>query len=223
MRYARELAGAASYLPHELRERISKGETSSERRQVAVLVADLVDFTKMASTMDPKDVFGLLNDCFRQMVRPVRKHRGWVPDLLGDGIMAVFTALGDEPKPDKDKVTRAVRAALEMTRAMQRLSQEMRSRLGVSLQLRTGISCGEAMLGSLGVGQRLSYTAVGKIVNLAFQLQGEAPAGEILVSQSVEQATRDLFRYRYFDALRIKGFDEPVPAFVVEKRQKPEG
>jgi adenylate cyclase len=223
MRYARELAAAAPYLPHELRKRISNGETSSERCQVAVLFADLVDFTKMASVMDPKDVFGLLNDCFQKMVRPVLKHHGWVPSLPGDGIMAVFRSVVDAPESDEDEGVRAVRAALEMTRRMRDLSREMRLRLGVSLRLRTGISCGEAMVGSVGVGQTLSYTAVGKIVNLAYRLQEEAPPGVILVSQSVQQATQELFNYRYFDALPIKGFEEPVPAFVVKSRQKPKG
>ena len=76
--------------------------------------------------------------------------------------------------------------------------------------------------GSVGVDEQLSYTVVGRTVNLAFRLQELASPGAIYVSQSVQQATQNLFRYRYQDAIEIKGFDELVPVFAVENRQEPQ-
>ncbi len=214
VRYARELAGAAPYLPHVLRERISKGETSSTQCKVAVLIADLVDFTRLTSRMEPEEVFDVLNTCFRRLGGHVTRHGGEIDKFLGDGLMAVF--FGSES--GEDHTARAVGAALAMSIDMRNFGQSPHPKMAGPLRLHMGVSCGAAIAGTVDV-RPLSYTVVGRTVSLAFRLQEEAPPGEILVSQPVQQATHSLFEYRYFDALSIKGFDKPVSTFVVENRR----
>lgn len=225
MEYARDLARVyavqkrmAKYLPGGLRERIRVGEggslTGGQRRYVTVLFADLADFTLISSRLDPEDIFDLLNTCFRQLVAHIYKYGGEVDKFLGDGIMAVFGA----PEAHEDDPVRAVQAALDMDVEMRELSRRLRPRLGETLQLHIGISCGEVIAGNVGVDEQQSYTVVGKTVNLAFRLQEVAEPGMILVSQSVQQATQHLFRYRYYRDLEIKGFQGKVPVFILENR-----
>lgn len=222
--YARDLARVyavqkrmAQYLPSGLRERISDGTkpVSGERRQVTVLCVDLAHFTRLTSRLEAEDVFDLINACFRRLVSHIFKYGGMVDKFLGDGIMAVFGA----PVAHEDDAVRAVQAALDMDVEMQDFSRRMYPQLGAPLQLHTGINCGEVIAGSVGVDEQLSYTVVGRTVNLAFRLQEQAAPGEILVSQAIQQATHNSFKYRYHKDFQIKGFEEPIPVFVVENRQ----
>ena len=225
--YARDLARVyavqkrmAQYLPSGLRERISDGvkPVSGERRHVTVLCADIANFTSLTSRLDPEDVFDLINNCFRRLVSHIFKYGGMVDKFLGDGIMAVFGA----PVSHGDDPLRAVQAALDMDVEMQEFSRSMYPQLGAPLQLHMGINCGEVIAGSVGVDEQLSYTVVGRTVNLAFRLQEQAAPGDILVSQAVQQATHGHFKYRYVKDFEIKGFQEAVPVFVVENRQSPQ-
>jgi len=227
--YARDLAKVyavqkrmAKYLPSSLRERLQVGEESglagAQKRQVAVLVADLVDFTRLTARLKPEDVFELLNTCFRQIVTHIYKYGGEVDKFLGDGIMAVFGAL----EAHEDDPVRAVQAALDMDIEIRKLSAQLHAQLGGPLQLHIGVSWGEAIAGNVGVDEQQSYTVVGKTVNLAFRLQALAEPGMILVSQSVQQATHHLFQYRYYKDLEIKGFQGTVPVFVLENRRQPQ-
>ena len=227
MEYARDLAKVyavqkrmAKYLPGGLRERIRTGEGSSwiagQRRQVTVLFADLVDFTRLTARMEAEEAFDLLNTCFRRIVNHIYKYGGEVDKFLGDGVMAVFGV----PEAHEDDPVRAVRAALDMQMEMQKLSHQLQSQLGAPLQLHIGIHCGEVIAGNVGVDEQQSYTVVGTTVNLAFRIQQISEPGTILVSQAVQQATQHLFRYRYYRDVELKGFAEPVPAFVLESQEQ---
>lgn len=225
MHYARDLAKVyavqkrmAKYLPGGLRERIRSGEGSSwiagQRRQVTVLFADLVDFTRLTARMEAEEAFGLLNTCFRQIVTHIYKYGGEVDKFLGDGVMAVFGI----PEAHEDDPARAVQAALDMDAEMCRLGRQLQEQLGGPLQLHIGIHCGEVIAGNVGVDEQQSYTVVGATVNLASRIQQISEPGMILVSQAVQQATQHLFRYRYYRDVELKGFAEPVPTFVLESR-----
>ena len=66
LRYARDLKRMAPYLSRELRQLLGEDDrcVEGQRRQVAVLVADLVNFTHLTDGLDPGYVFRLLNKCF---------------------------------------------------------------------------------------------------------------------------------------------------------------
>jgi len=225
--YAQDLARAyavqkhmAQYLPIGLRSRISQGagRVAGERRYVTVLFADMVDFTCLASRLDPEEVFSLVNACFRRLVSHVFKYEGTLDKFIGDGLMALFGALiAHEDDPD-----RAVRTALDMQAEMKVISREMQPRLGVPLEIRIGLSSGEAIAGSIGVDEQLSYTVIGETVNLACRLQELAGPGDIVVSESVYQQTEHLFEYQPLGDFNVKGIVTPVPVFSVRGRREPQ-
>ena len=133
--YARDLAHAyaaqkrmAQYLPGDLRERITAGShfASGERRQVTVLFADLVDFTRLSSRLEVEEVFALINASFRRLVSHIFKHGGMIDKFLGDGIMAVFGAT----ETRDDDAFRAVQTALDMEAEIREFSQGNASTLG---------------------------------------------------------------------------------------------
>ena len=135
--------------------------------------------------------------------------------------MVIFGA----SRSQSDDPAHAVQAALDMNKEMLDFGRVMHRQLGAPLQLRTGISYGEVMVGDVtmkvGLHEQRRYTVVGRTVNLAFRLQTRALPGAVLVDQTVHDATQDLFTYHPFEALKVKGFEGTVPAYRVVNRQEP--
>ena len=83
---------------------------AGERRQAAVLFADISGYTALCASMDAEHVQALLNRFYALTDRTVAAYGGSIIDHAGDGVLAVFgapVAYGNDPE-------RAVRAALEL-------------------------------------------------------------------------------------------------------------
>ena len=89
----------ARFAPSEVVEHvISTGEPpGGQTKEVTVLFADLVDFTKLSESLDPEVLVNVLNRYFTRMSRAITDHRGHVSKFIGDGILALFGALGRNP------------------------------------------------------------------------------------------------------------------------------
>ena len=82
----------------------------AERRQVTVLFADMVGFTKFSERSGEEAAFTLMRSLSKLMDDAVREQGGAVQAFTGDGIMAVFGA----PVALEDAPLRACRAALSI-------------------------------------------------------------------------------------------------------------
>ncbi len=78
-----------------------------------------------------------------------------------------------------------------------------------------GISSGEVVVGNIGSPQHMDYTAIGDEVNIASRLQSMAEGGQILVSDSVYSATKDMFEFRKIGSVIVKGKKKAVETFEV--------
>ena len=65
-------------------------------------------------------------------------------------------------------------------------------RQGHELGFGIGIAQGYATLGQIGFAERIDYTAIGTVCNLAARLCGEAKDGQILISRRVAAAVEDM-------------------------------
>ena len=87
-------------------------------------------------------------------------------------------------------------------------------RLGVGV----GVASGFVTVGVIGAASRLEYTAVGPAVNLASRMCSEAEHAEVLVDQRTNELLGSLARERELrpgEALRLKGYEQPVPSYVL--------
>jgi adenylate cyclase len=120
----------------------------------------------------------------------------------------------NDPLPFTDHAARAVRLAVAMREQMASLLEIWRQR-GHALGAGTGIALGFATMGQIGFEGRFDYAAIGSVTNLAARLCAEARDGQILVSQPVFGAVRDLVEAEEVPPLHLKGFAQPVPAYNV--------
>lgn len=189
-----------------------------EQREVAVLFVDAVNFTRLSSSLDAESTFRLVNDFLSHLVAAVHRYDGLVDKFTGDGLMAVFGA----PRAHENDAELAVRAALDMQKAMDDFAVEARTRIGAPLQVRIGIHVGSAVAGIVGSDEQAAYTVIGETVNIAARLEGQARPGHILVSERVHQLTQAFFDFRNVGFITLKGVEEPFGVFeVIGQRSEP--
>jgi class 3 adenylate cyclase/tetratricopeptide (TPR) repeat protein len=167
-----------------------------ERKVVTVLFCDLVGFTARAESLDPEDVEALLGPYHARVRAELERHGGTVEKFIGDAVMALFGA----PVAHEDDPERAVRAAL----AIHDFALEE------GLELRIGVTTGEALVRLDAQPDSGEGMASGDVVNTAARLQAAAPVNGILVNEATHRATRDAVEYEDAPAVEAKGKSEPV-------------
>jgi class 3 adenylate cyclase len=171
-----------------------------ERKVVTVLFADLVGFTARAESLDPEDVEAILRPYHGRLRSELERHGGTLEKFIGDAVMALFGA----PAAHEDDPERAVRAAL----AIREWAREE-----AELEVRIGITTGEALV-TLGARPEAGEgMASGDIVNTAARLQAGAAANGILVDATTYRATERPIEYRESEPVEAKGKAEPVPVW----------
>jgi len=154
-----------------------------ESRQITVLFADIRGFTRYAQTHSPTRVVELLNLIFTELTRVVLKWHGTLDKYMGDSMMAVYGA----PIEQADHALCAVRAALDMHAAFEKLCTGWTDPQERQLGLGIGINTGEAVVGNIGTENLMNYTAIGDTVNIARRLEEMAASGHTLISEDTRR------------------------------------
>jgi class 3 adenylate cyclase len=179
-----------------------------ERKIVSVLVCDLVGFTAQADQADPEEVQARLGPYHDRTRREIERFGGTVEKFIGDAVVGVFGV----PTAHEDDAERAVRAALDVIEAIDRLN---RASPGLNLAVRVAVNTGEAVVSLDAHPERGEHFLTGDVANTASRLQGIAPVGGVVVGETTWRATRQLFDYQPLDPVRVKGKAEPLPIWRV--------
>lgn len=179
----------------------SAARPDADRRQVAVLFADLTGFTQLSASVDPEEVRRIVDGFLSRTDAIVAEFGGTVDKHIGDATMAVFGA----PIAHEDDAFRAVAAADALQRAMPALSAE----LGHALTTHIGVALGEVVAGDVGGDVRRDYTVLGDTVNLAARLVDAAGAGETLLSDPLWLVLGGRVRATPVGERRLKGIAVP--------------
>ncbi len=182
-------------------------------REVTILFSDLRDFTSWMEAQAPGEVVRDLNACFTLMEGAIRAHGGLVLQYIGDEIEAVFDAPMAEPR----HATQAVQAALEMRRRLAEWSADCEAMSRPRFRHGTGIHTCEALAGTIGSPDRLSYALVGDAVNLPSWLQDliKEIKTDIVVSAATKRRLADDVETLPCPAVRVKGKSAEVEVFRV--------
>jgi class 3 adenylate cyclase/tetratricopeptide (TPR) repeat protein len=180
--------------------------TAAARKTVSVLFCDLADSTMLGERLDPEPLRELLGRWYEEMRIAVERHGGTVEKFIGDAVMAVFGL----PRAHEDDALRAVRAALDMQRAVERLNAALAERQVPELRIRIGINTGEVV-----TGDDAATLATGDAVNTAKRLEEAAGGGEILIGAVTERLVRHASRLVPLDPVAAKGKSARVEAWRV--------
>jgi class 3 adenylate cyclase len=190
-----------------------EGILESHRRDIVVVFCDLRGYTAFAETGEPEEVWAVLRE-FHAAVGPLVTHfEGTLDHFSGDGLMVYF----NDPLPCPDPAERAVRMAVEMRTAVGGLMSGWRRR-GFELGFGIGVAQGYATLGRIGFEERVDYTAIGTVTNLAARLCGEARDGQILLSKRVAAAVEGNVGLEEIGNLALKGLSQAVAVYNIADR-----
>jgi class 3 adenylate cyclase/tetratricopeptide (TPR) repeat protein len=184
--------------------------TREERKVVTCLFCDLVGFTARAERMDPEDVRRLLQPYYGRVRSELERFGGTVEKFIGDAIMAVFGA----PVAHEDDQERAVRAALSIRGAFSANDE---------LELRIGVTTGEALIALDARPESGEGLVSGDVVNTAARLQTAAAPGSVLVDEATYRATTATIEYGDPVATEVKGKERRVTAREAIRTRMPVG
>jgi class 3 adenylate cyclase len=136
-------------------------------RKATVLFADIRGFTRLIERTPPAVVIKLLDEYFQEMIGIVFRHEGTVEQLIGDEIVALFGVHEGE----EGAAERAVLAALEMTAAVERLSERWKSAGLPTFDIGIGLASGRLMAGTIGSGRRRELVVLGRPMIAAARIQ----------------------------------------------------
>lgn len=203
------------YFTPQLAQRIASSEGATrlggDKREITVLFSDIRGFTALSETMPPNEMATLLTDYFTEMVDCVFRNEGTLDKFIGDAVMAQWGApIGSKEDPDK-----AMNAALEMIRELDKLNEKWRGEGRPQLQIGIGLNHGEAFAGNIGSERRLEYTVIGDTVNTASRLCSAAGPREILISDEMKRALAKAPQLAVCPPMELKGKSQPVPVYRV--------
>jgi class 3 adenylate cyclase/tetratricopeptide (TPR) repeat protein len=180
------------------------------RKTVTILFTDVSGSTALGERLDPESLRHVMGRYFASMREVIERHGGTVEKYIGDAVMAVFGV----PVVHEEDALRAVRAAVEMREALQRLNIGLGAERGVTLEARTGINTGSVVVGAGGPGEAI---VVGDAVNVAARLQAAAAPGEIVIGKGTHDLVRDAVEVGPAVPLELKGKAEPVVAYRLHR------
>ena len=179
------------------------------RSEATILFTDIRGFTAFSETREPEKIVEDLNEYFSIATELILEHGGYVDKFVGDAVLGVFGV----PIYYADHAERAVKAAV----AMQKRFQERVSDNGNPLLSRTGIgiNTGVVVSGNLGSQVKMEYTVIGDSVNVASRINSLAGPGEIMISRSIYELTKNMISVKPLPPQKLRGRSELVEVFQV--------
>jgi adenylate cyclase len=206
------LQAFTQYLPKDVLKSLFDAGTGAipggKEKDVAIMFADIVNFTHYSENLSPNDLVLQLNEYLGCFSSVIIRNQGTVDKYIGDAVMAYWNA----PRNCDDYAFKACKTAIQ---GLQKLSflQEKWVRLNKPVfKARVGINTGNVVLGNIGTEEHLSYTVIGDNVNLASRLEGlnKVYGTTIMISDVTLKACGDRLVTRPIDLVGVKGKDKKI-------------
>jgi hemerythrin len=217
LRLIQTQAAYSRFVPPQLLELLDKESIidvdwgNQAEKKMTILFSDIRGFASMSESMSPRQCFEFINDYLSFMEPVVLSHGGFIDKYIGDSVMALFPARGDD----------ALRAALGMLDALEQFNAQRAIRQaelpleradrhpGGEVHIGIGLNSGLLTLGVVGGNSRTEITVISDAVNLASRVETLTKTYQtpILITQhtlnSIRHATD--FSIRFVDRVRVRG------------------
>jgi len=177
-----------------------------------ILFSDIRGYTHLSEAIGPVELSQIVSEFQDLCAQGIWLMDGIVNKQMGDGVMAIFNF----PIRSENHARRAVDAAYEIQSRCKTGLTALAQTFGIPVDgigVGIGIHRGIVQIGEFSK-RRSDFTAIGGVVNIASRLEGQAQAGEIIVSQDVADAVGGL---EDAEARRVslKGIDKPMDVRVI--------
>ncbi len=199
-------------LPEPIAGRLRDGEPLIADRfdDVTLLFADIVEFTRLSSTMSPQELVGVLNEVFTVFDSLVDRYGLEKIKTIGDAYMVV----GGMPERTDDHPARVAAMALDLAESVGRI--EAAARLGITFRI--GIHCGAVVAGVIGT-KKFIYDVWGDTVNMASRMESLGVPGRVQVTHAMAERLRGAFEVEPRGLIEVKG-KGPTPTYFLVNRSE---
>ncbi|WP_047268767.1 CHASE2 domain-containing protein [Marinitoga sp. 1197] len=212
------------YVPDFVAQKLleqGKTELGGEKKNVVLIMSDIVGFTEKSEKLSPEDVVRFLNYYLSQMADIIRnKYYGTIDKFIGDLIMAIFGA----PIEFGDEVDRAISCALDMRKKLKDINIELKN-MGFDFEVNAGIGMhyGEVIIGNIGADFRMDYTCIGDAVNTTSRIEHltrELNEWLIVTGEIVKRSNK--YKFEYIGDFKVKGKELPLKLYRIKEGDKNE-
>lgn len=198
----------------EVADRLIKKDLGKEEQnsyQATIMFLDIRNFTKFANAHSPAEVVKFQNIVFSEMINIVRKHKGMVNQLLGDGVLAIFGA----PIANTTHVRDAISAGFDMIDAVNHLAAQGQIH---PIKIGIGVHTGQIIAGEVGNEYRKLYSVSGSAVIIASRIEqlNKKFNSEFLVSDAICKQMNHEYECVEHGKIELKGISEPVGVYQLK-------
>ncbi|MBI4504299.1 MAG: adenylate/guanylate cyclase domain-containing protein [Chloroflexi bacterium] len=176
---------------------------------VAVLFADVRGSTGLGERLGPGAFASLLNRFYEAATNVLIAHDAIIDKMVGDEVMALFVPGYCGPGYRR----LAAQAGEAVVRAVG-YGQAGEPWLPVGV----AVHAGPAFVGNVGGAGIVDFTALGDTINTAARLQGQAAAGEVVLSEEVYQAVAERYGDLEKRVLTLRGREAPLAVRMLRPR-----
>ena len=192
-------------------------QLGGEKREMTPFFSDIQGFSTISEGLTPEELVQLLNEYLTAMCDIVSSYHGTIDKFEGDAIIAFWGAPLELP----DHATIACHAAIDMQKKNEEMRKTLREQNRPMLYTRIGMSSGPVVVGNMGSADRMDYTMMGDVVNLAARLEGVNKFYQTftMIPQITYELAKDDIDTRQLDVIRVVGKKEPISVYEVLERK----
>lgn len=212
------LRAFGKYVPKNLVRQIVDSEIEpklgGQRIPLTVFFSDVRDFTTISEQVPPERLMEFMSDYLEGLVNVIMENKGTVDKFVGDQIMAYWNA----PTPNPDHVADGCLALLRCRDWTNRQNAIWERENQPILYTRFALHLGDAIVGNVGSGDRMDYTAVGATINLGSRIEAlnKVYGTQVLITRAVADQLDARFVRRPIDRVLPKGAVHPLDVFELK-------
>lgn len=207
----------SKFVPHSVTTLIENNpenpDLEKRNEDVSVLFLDTAGYTRLSEGIAPEQVNYLIQTYFSSFLDVILENEGDINETAGDGLMIIF-----RHQDPRVHAANAVRSAIGI-RGKTSLINEAHRSLFEPVTVNMGINSGQASVGSTrfeGIsGTRWTFTASGRVTNVAARIRGLATDGAILTGHETYRRVKHAFHLDPIGSRQLKNIRRPVPVYRV--------
>ncbi len=219
IRISRVLTSLSPFVPESVRHMADKDpkllSREKQKKEITVLFLDIEGYTALSASHADTEVNAIIEKMFSSFVDPIHRSSGDINETAGDGLMILF-----KDHDPKTNAMNSVKAAFEIMEQNKIINRSRPSNIP-PIEVNIGINSGSALVGMTrlrgALKTRMTFTASGRVTNVAARLSDLANGGDILLGKETQKMVDELWPVHDRGLVQLKGLTDPLQIFSLLK------